>query len=64
MRAILLAACCAAVSAKDPATTVLNEWPMIMVHDAATTYLQGGVLHQINDWAKTQPDGGAQGELM
>lgn len=60
---ILLAACCAAVSAKDPASTVLNEWPMIMVHDAATTYLQGGLLHQINDWAKTQPDGGAQGEL-
>ena len=24
---------------KDPATTPLNAWPMIMAHDAATTYL-------------------------
>ena len=53
----------ATASAKDPATTVLNEWPMIMVHDAATTYLEGGILHQVNDWAKTQADGGARGEL-
>ena len=37
---------------KDPATTVVNEWPMIMVHDAATTYLAGGLLHQVNNWAK------------
>jgi len=49
--------------AKSPDSTVLNEWPMIMVHDAATTYLEGGLLHQVNNWAKTQPDGGAQGEL-
>eukprot|EP00656_Telonema_subtile_P050185 TRINITY_DN6435_c0_g1_i1.p1 TRINITY_DN6435_c0_g1~~TRINITY_DN6435_c0_g1_i1.p1 ORF type:complete len:339 (+),score=82.65 TRINITY_DN6435_c0_g1_i1:142-1158(+) len=51
------------VSAKSPDTTVLNEWPMLMVHDAATTYLKGGLLHQVNNWAKTQPDGGAKGEL-
>ena len=59
----LLAPVIAVLAAKDPASTVLNEWPMIMVHDAATTYLEGGVLHQINDWAKTQVDGGARGEL-
>ena len=60
---VLFALASAALAAKDPATTVLNEWPMIMVHDAATSYLEGGALHQINDWAKTQVDGGAQGEL-
>jgi hypothetical protein len=43
---------------KDVTTTPLNEWPMIMVHDAATTYLGGGVFHPINNWAKTQPSGG------
>lgn len=62
MRAVLLFLA-AFACAKDPATTVLNEWPMIMVHDAATTYLEGGILHQVNDWAKTQTDGGARGEL-
>lgn len=49
------------VASKNPATTVLNEWPIIMAHDAATTYLKGGVLHQVNDWTKTQPDGGPSG---
>ena len=62
-RIMLLALASTALAAKDPATTVVNEWPMIMVHDAATSYLKGGTLHQINDWAKTQVDGGAQGEL-
>jgi len=51
------------VTAKSPGSTVLNEWPMIMAHDAATTYLKGGLFHQINDWAKTQADGGAKGML-
>lgn len=43
---------------RNPNTTTLNEWPMIMAHDAATTYLIGSAIHQINRWAKTQPDGG------
>jgi hypothetical protein len=42
------------VHSKDPKTTLLAEWPMIMVHDAATTYLEGGVVHPVNNWAKTQ----------
>lgn len=41
---------------KDPASTPLNEWPMIMAHDAATTYLHEG--SGIAQWAKTQVDGG------
>ena len=49
--------------AKDPATTTLNEWPMIMAHDAATTYFPGGLLHPIYNWGKTQADGGAAGLL-
>jgi len=38
---------------KNVETTPLNEWPMIMTHDAATTYLKGGLAHQVNNWAKT-----------
>ena len=53
----------ATVFGKDVHTTQLNEWPMLMVHNAATTYLPGGILHQINNWAKTQPDGGISGLL-
>ena len=53
----------AASAAKDPATTPLNEWPMIMAHDAASTYLTAGLAHQVNDWSKTQQDGGAAGLL-
>jgi len=63
MRCFILFLCVLQTHAKSPATTVLNQWPMVMVHDAATSYLEGGLVHQINDWAKTQPDGGAQGEL-
>jgi hypothetical protein len=55
----------ASLAAWVPNTSVpLNEWPMIMAHDAATTYLEGGLLHQINNWAKTQADGGMHGELV
>lgn len=43
-------------AARDPTSTVLNEWPMIMSHDAATTYLEKKNI--LNRWAKTQPDGG------
>jgi len=57
---VLLAACHTALGAKDPTTTPLNEWPMIMAHDAATTYLKPGL---VNNWAKTQADGGARGIL-
>lgn len=53
----------ATVFGKDVHTTQLNEWPMLMVHNAATTYLRGGILHPINNWAKTQPDGGISGLL-
>jgi hypothetical protein len=52
-----------ALAMKDIHTTPLNEWPMIMTHDAATTYLKGGGIHQINNWTKTQPDGGPAGQL-
>lgn len=52
------------VVGKNTSTTFLNEWPMIMAHDAATTYLKGGFFHQINDWTKTQQDGGAAGLLQ
>lgn len=52
-----------AAAGKNVSITVLNEWPMIMAHDAATSYLQGGLLHQVNNWAKTQADGGAKGML-
>ena len=36
--------------------TQLNEWPMIMAHDAATTYLPSTT--EVNRFAKTQSDGG------
>lgn len=49
------------VTAKDPEKTQLNEWPMVMCHDAATTYLKTGL---VNKWYKTQMDGGARQELM
>lgn len=52
-----------AAAIKPVEITVMNEWPMIMCHDAATTYLPGGVLHPVNNWAKTQPDGGTSGLL-
>ena len=45
----LLPALALLASAKDPNSTVLNEWPMVMVHDAATTYLEGGFLHQVRE---------------
>ena len=45
----LLPALALLASAKDPNSTVLNEWPMVMVHDAATTYLKGGFLHQVRE---------------
>jgi len=62
-RGLLLCLLLPLIYGKSPDQTVLNEWPMIMVHDAATTYLEGGFFHQINNWAKTQPDGGTRGEL-
>jgi hypothetical protein len=49
------------VSAKDPEKTPLNEWPMVMCHDAATTYLRTGL---VNKWYKTQMDGGPRQELV
>jgi len=42
------------------ASTLLNQHPMIMAHDAATTYLGAGL---VDRWAKTQPDGGFAGLL-
>lgn len=47
----------AVVQAKDPNQTVLNEWPMIMAHDASTTYLDpADPLHkEIYRWTITQP---------
>ena len=49
------------LAAAKPDSTVLNEFPMIMVHDAATTYLlAGGIISQkVYDFTKTQPTGGA-----
>lgn len=47
----------------DAGETPLNEYPMIMAHDAATTYLEGGTFHPINKWTKTQPDGGLKALL-
>eukprot|EP00405_Crypthecodinium_cohnii_P026012 CAMPEP_0206488706 /NCGR_PEP_ID=MMETSP0324_2-20121206/42618_1 /ASSEMBLY_ACC=CAM_ASM_000836 /TAXON_ID=2866 /ORGANISM="Crypthecodinium cohnii, Strain Seligo" /LENGTH=332 /DNA_ID=CAMNT_0053967873 /DNA_START=20 /DNA_END=1018 /DNA_ORIENTATION=- len=44
----------------------LNEWPMIMTHDAGTGYFSGGtcsLLHPVNDWAQTQPTGGFANQL-
>lgn len=58
--------CLSASCAKNPNTTVLNEWPMLMVHDAATTYLREGDLlnKTVLDWTITQPQGiGTAGEL-
>ena len=43
----------ASYAMKDVTTTPINQWPMIMTHDAATTYLKGGFGHIINNWAKT-----------
>ena len=43
---------------KDPQSTLINKWPMLMAHDAATTFLEEGLLHPIGNWAKTQPSGG------
>jgi hypothetical protein len=54
----LLTACVQAM--KDVHTTPLNEWPMIMAHDAATTYLE---INGVNKWAKTQADGGPKALL-
>ena len=48
-------------SARNATTTRMNEWPMIMAHDAATTYLPSTGL--VNPWTKTQPDGGTAGLL-
>ena len=47
------------LAAAKPDSTVLNEFPMIMVHDAATTYLlAGGIISQkVYDFTKTQPTG-------
>ena len=59
--ALFFASSCSGL--RDPSTTPVNEWPIIMAHDAATTYLEGGLLHQINNWAKTQQDGGPSGLL-
>ena len=64
--ALLLLICPPGAHGRDPNTTVLNEWPMIMVHDAATTYLREGHLlnKTILDWTITQPPGvGTAGEL-
>eukprot|EP01043_Picozoa_sp_COSAG02_P009355 COSAG02_NODE_316_length_24889_cov_9.418556_3_plen_318_part_00 len=62
---IMLSCSLQGARARDPNTTVLNEWPMIMVHDAATTYLREG--HLLNktvlDWTITQPPVGTAGEL-
>ena len=58
--ATLLLALLPITSAKNASTTYLNQWPMIMSHDAATTYLSSGIF---NDWIKTQPSGGASGLL-
>ena len=42
--------------AMDPATTLLNRWPMIMAHDAATTYLvENPVDYTVYAWTVTQP---------
>ena len=45
-------------AAKDPNTTLIHEWPLLMAHDAATSVLESGLLHNIDTWAKTQPSGG------
>lgn len=39
-----------------PNDYLLQEWPMIMAHDAATTYLDGNSEEIL--FAKTQPSGG------
>eukprot|EP01050_Picozoa_sp_SAG11_P002426 SAG11_NODE_123_length_15805_cov_15.133261_7_plen_137_part_00 len=58
---LLAAAITIQSAAKDPETTPLNEWPMVMCHDAATTYLKTG---PVNKWYKTQMDGGVRQELV
>jgi hypothetical protein len=42
---------------KDPSTTVMNEWPVLMAHDAATTYLDpsGVTRGLVFNWTVTQP---------
>jgi len=53
--AVLAAAGC--VAGKDPSSTQLNEWPMILAHDAATTYLdpEDPVHYVVYQWTITQP---------
>jgi len=44
----------------DQLRTPLNQWPMIITHDAATGYFKHGTCNkerQVNDWAETQPKG-------
>jgi len=48
-------------TSKQANVTSINQWPMIMAHDAATTYLEDGGI--INPWAKTQQSGGTTGML-
>eukprot|EP01047_Picozoa_sp_COSAG01_P077481 COSAG01_NODE_13967_length_1513_cov_3.613154_2_plen_143_part_00 len=65
LRLVALSIIVQAAAGKDPNTTLVNEWPMVMVHDAATTYLREG--HLLNktvlDWTITQPPGGTAREL-
>jgi len=38
----------------------LNQWPIIMTHDAGTSYLNSGtcsIRHEVNNWAQTQQTG-------
>ncbi len=46
---------------KNPFTTPLDAWPMLMAHDAATTYLEQHAIDPVASWTKTQPDGGLAG---
>jgi hypothetical protein len=55
---VFLLACHVATSLKDPATTPVNEWPLVMAHDAATTYSSPGVVDNLA--VITQPQGGFQ----
>ena len=48
-------------TSKNASLTPIQQWPIIMAHDAGTTYLSNGII--INPWAKTQPSGGASGLL-
>ncbi|KAK3252162.1 hypothetical protein CYMTET_38529 [Cymbomonas tetramitiformis] len=56
---LFLVACLQATqsAAKNFSTIPLNEWPMIMCHDAATTYLNKSLLSaEVYDWTITQPE--------